>query len=126
AGAVVTSTDAGLAAPDWPLSYGKVFPKMVGNLRWEHGHRLIASSVGMLTLIGTIWLLLREPRRWVRRVGLLALAAVAAQGILGGMTVIFMLPPSVSVSHACLAQIFFCTMISLVLFTSPKWEERRL
>src|SRR5688572_23093833 len=90
AGALVTSHDAGLAAPDWPLSYGQVFPRMVGNLFWEHGHRLIASTVGFLTVVLVAWFyagvflkwvgrLLRrpglvargnssgEPRRWVRR-----------------------------------------------------------
>ncbi|MBA3804496.1 MAG: COX15/CtaA family protein [Acidobacteria bacterium] len=125
AGALVTSNGAGLAAPDWPLSWGKVFPPMVGNLFYEHGHRLIASSVGLLTIALNIWLWRSEERRWVRRLGLFALGAVIAQGLLGGLTVKLMLPLWVSSAHACLAQLFFCTLVSLSVFTAPQWSEPR-
>jgi cytochrome c oxidase assembly protein subunit 15 len=125
AGALVTSHDAGLAAPDWPLSYGQVFPKMVGNLFWEHGHRMIATTVGFLTIILNVWLWRREPRRWVRRLGFAALLAVIAQGLLGGLTVKLLLPLWVSSAHACLAQLFFCTMVSLSVVTSPGWQRQR-
>ena len=47
AGALVTSNDAGLATEDWPLSNGQFFPEMVGNLFWEHGHRMVATTVGI-------------------------------------------------------------------------------
>src|SRR2546425_12607333 len=70
AGALVTSNDAGLSVPDWPLSYGSLTPPMVGGVRYEHSHRLIASVVGLLTLGLAIWLWLRGPRPWVRRLGL--------------------------------------------------------
>jgi heme a synthase len=83
AGALVTSHDAGLATPDWPLSNGQVFPKMVGNLFWEHGHRLIATSVGILTICLVIYLFRSEKRLWVRKLGLVALLGVIAQGLLG-------------------------------------------
>src|SRR6267142_7259930 len=83
AGALVTSHDAGLATPDWPLSNGQVFPKMVGNLFWEHGHRLVATTVGLLTIALTIYLQLRERRAWVKRLGWSALGTVVAQGLLG-------------------------------------------
>ncbi|HLA12242.1 MAG TPA: COX15/CtaA family protein [Pyrinomonadaceae bacterium] len=121
AGALVTSHDAGLATPDWPLSNGQVFPKMVGNLFWEHGHRLIATSVGILTIGLVIYLYRREKRLWVRRLGLFALFAVVVQGLLGGLTVKFMLPLSVSTAHATLAQLFFCTTVSIAVFTSRSW-----
>jgi cytochrome c oxidase assembly protein subunit 15 len=123
AGALVTSNGAGLAAPDWPLSWGKVFPPMVGNLFYEHGHRLIATSVGLLTIALNVWLWRSERRLWVRRLGLIALAAVVAQGLLGGLTVKLMLPLWVSSAHACLAQLFFCTLVSLSVFTTPGWSE---
>jgi cytochrome c oxidase assembly protein subunit 15 len=123
AGALVTSNDAGLATPDWPLSNGQVFPRMVGNLFWEHGHRLVATTVGLLTIALNVYLYKREPRRWVRRLGLVALGTVIAQGLLGGLTVKLMLPLAVSAAHATLAQLFFCTMISLSVFTSPGWQE---
>jgi heme a synthase len=123
AGALVTSNDAGLATPDWPLSNGQVFPKMVGNLFWEHGHRLVATSVGMLTIVLTVYLFLKEKRRWVRRLGLFALIAVIAQGLLGGLTVKLMLPLAVSSAHATLAQLFFCITVSLAVFTSQGWSK---
>ena len=71
AGGLVTSTESGLSVPDWPTTYGRnmfTFPpsQWVGGIRFEHGHRLIASFVGLLTVILAIWLARREPRRWVR------------------------------------------------------------
>ncbi len=125
AGALVTSHDAGLATNDWPLSNGQVFPEMVGNLFWEHGHRMVATTVGILVIILNIWLWRSEKRAWVRRLGLVALIAVIAQGLLGGLTVKMMLPLAVSSAHATLAQLFFCTMVSLSVFTSQGWSEPR-
>jgi cytochrome c oxidase assembly protein subunit 15 len=125
AGALVTSHDAGLAVPDWPLSFGKVMPEMVGNVFWEHGHRMVATSVGILVIVLNIWLWRSEKRRWVRRLGLVALAGVVAQGLLGGLTVILWLPISISTAHATLAQLFFCTMVSLSVFTAPGWSTPR-
>lgn len=126
AGALVTSNDAGLATEDWPLSNGQFFPEMVGNLFWEHGHRMVATSVGLLTIGLVILLLWKEPRRWVRRLGVFALFMVIAQGLLGGLTVKLMLPLAVSTAHATLAQIFFCTTVALAVFTSRSWTSRQL
>ncbi|MBI2956202.1 MAG: COX15/CtaA family protein [Acidobacteria bacterium] len=123
AGALVTSNDAGLAVPDWPLSYGSLMPPMVGNIVYEHGHRLVASFVGLLTIGLTLWLWRREPRAWVRKLGWVALAAVVAQGLLGGVTVLLLLPRPVSIAHASLAQLFFCLTVSLALVTSPRWQS---
>src|SRR5260370_1761523 len=64
AGALVTSHDAGLATSDWPLSNGQVFPKMVGNLFWEHGHRMVATTVGLLTIALAFYLFLKDDRPW--------------------------------------------------------------
>jgi heme a synthase len=125
AGALVTSNDAGLAAPDWPLSYGQVFPRMVGNLFYEHGHRMIATTVGILVILLNIFMWKFEKRQWVRRLSLFALLMVIVQGLLGGLTVLLQLPLAVSVAHACLAQLFFCTLVSLSLFTSPSWEYKQ-
>jgi len=126
AGSLVTSHDAGLSVPDWPTSYGwNMFtfpPSMwVANIFYEHGHRLIASSVGFLTIILAVWLWLKEPRRWVRRLGVIALGTVIAQGLLGGLTVLFFLPAAISTAHAGLAEIFFCLTVAIALFTSPTW-----
>ena len=126
AGASVTSNRAGLSVPDWPTSYGYPllqfpFSKMVGGIFYEHGHRLIASAVGLLTLILAVWLLRAEQRCGVRYLGLAALGAVLLQGILGGLTVKLFLPPSVSVAHAALAEAFFCITIALAMLTSRRW-----
>src|SRR5499433_3296642 len=125
AGALVTSHDAGLATSDWPLSNGQVFPKMVGNLFWEHGHRMVATTVGLLTIALLIYVHVKEKRAWVRRLSVVALLAVIAQGLLGGLTVKLMLPLPVSAAHATLAQLFFCTTVSLAVFTSRSWMEAR-
>jgi heme a synthase len=130
AGGMVTSTDSGLAVPDWPNTYGQFmfsFPleQMVGGIFYEHGHRMIASTVGFLTIILAAWLWIVEPRRWLRWMGVTALSAVIVQGILGGITVLYLLPAPVSVGHAGLAQIFFCLTISLALFTSAGWQAAR-
>jgi cytochrome c oxidase assembly protein subunit 15 len=127
AGGMVTSTGSGLAVPDWPTTYGYSmfsFPlaKMVGGIFYEHGHRLIATAVGLLTIGLVIWLWRAEPRRWVRRLGLAALGIVILQGLLGGLTVLLFLPDAVSISHAGLAQIFFCMTIALALVTSRTWR----
>lgn len=123
AGAMVTSTGSGLAVPDWPLSYGMLMPPMVAGIFYEHGHRMVASAVGLLTVIQAIWLQRREPKRFVRILGWWALAAVIVQGLLGGLTVVFLLPKVISVSHAALAEIFFCTNVAIAFFTS-RWFER--
>ena len=130
AGGLVTSTGSGLAVPDWPNTYGTfmfAFPlsKMVGGIFYEHGHRLIASTVGLLTIALAVWTARVEPRRWVRRLGWTALAAVIIQGLLGGITVLYFLPAPISISHAGLAQLFFALVVSLALFTSPGWRAGR-
>jgi cytochrome c oxidase assembly protein subunit 15 len=124
AGANVTSHDAGLATSDWPLSNGQVFPKMVGNLFWEHGHRMVATAVGLLTIALAIYIQVRESRPWMKRLGWAALGAVIAQGLLGGLTVKLNLPLAVSAAHATLAQLFFLITVSLAVFTSRGWITR--
>ena len=131
AGALVTSNDAGLSVPDWPLSYGSFMPPMIGGIFYEHGHRMIASFVGMLSIVLAVWLwrvYSRRPpeERWLRWMGVAALGAVVAQGLLGGLTVLFFLPPAVSSAHATLAQLFFSTVASIALFTSEWWERSSL
>jgi cytochrome c oxidase assembly protein subunit 15 len=128
AGGLVTSTESGLSVPDWPTTYGSnmfTFPlsKWVGGIKFEHAHRLIAATVGFLTVILAIWLARRESRKWVRRLGYAALAAVFAQGLLGGLTVLLLLPTAVSVAHAFLAQSFFCLTVAIAVVTAPRWKE---
>jgi cytochrome c oxidase assembly protein subunit 15 len=123
AGASVTSKEAGLSVPDWPLSYGQVMPQMTGGVFFEHGHRMVATTVGFMTIILAVWLARVENRRWMKNLGFIALGAVIVQGGLGGLTVKLLLPPVVSISHACLAQLFFSTTVAIAVFTSKSWLE---
>src|SRR5437773_1638561 len=125
AGAMVTSTGSGLAVPDWPLSYGRLMPPMVGGIFYEHGHRMIAAAVGFLTVLQAIFLQLRDPKRRARILGWCAVGAVIAQGVLGGLTVIFLLPPAISIAHAGLAEIFLCLNVSIALIASRWYDDVR-
>src|SRR5690349_12551144 len=124
-GGLVTSHGAGMAVPDWPTTYGYnmfFFPisKWVGGIFYEHSHRLVASGVGLLTVILAMWLWLREDRRWIRWLGGVALFLVVAQGILGGLRVTHMMDV-LGVFHGTLAQLFFVLVSSIALFTSRWW-----
>jgi heme a synthase len=126
AGGTVTSTGSGLSVPDWPTSYGWnmfTFPirNWVGGIKYEHAHRLIASTVGFLTII-LAWWTWKTERGAVRWLGPAALGTVILQGVLGGLTVLFFLPAPISTGHAGLAQIFFCLTLTVALLTSPGWK----
>lgn len=121
AGGLVTSTGSGLSVPDWPLSFGKFFPKMEGGVLFEHGHRMIAGSVGVLTMILAILLWKFESKVRVKYLGFFAVISVLLQAVLGGITVLLKLPLWVSVSHAGLAQFFFCLIVAIVAATAPNW-----
>ena len=127
AGALVTSNDAGLSVPDWPTSFGSWYkiPKLVGGVKFEHTHRMIAQGAGLLTIILAVWTWRTEKRRWMRVLGFGALGMVIVQGILGGLTVKLFLPPPVSSAHAALAQTFFCLTVAFALFTGQKWVEEQ-
>jgi cytochrome c oxidase assembly protein subunit 15 len=127
-GGLVTSTGAGLAVPDWPTTFGYnmfsyPWSKMVGGIFYEHSHRLIGSVVGFLTvwLAATLWY--KESRQWLRWLGIVALGAVIAQGVLGGLRVV-LLQQTLAIMHACFAQAFFALAASLALFTSAEWKVR--
>lgn len=124
-GGLVTSHGVGMSVPDWPTTYGYnmfFFPvsKWIGGIFYEHTHRLVASGVGLLTVILAVWLALREERRWLRRLGMLAVVAVVVQGVLGGLRVTAV-KDEIGVFHATLAQIFLVMMCAIALFTSRWW-----
>jgi cytochrome c oxidase assembly protein subunit 15 len=123
AGGLVTSTGSSLAVPDWPLSYGQFFPPMVGGVAIEHGHRMIAGTVAMLTAVLAVWTWRVERRPAVRRLAAVALGAVVLQALLGGITVLWLLPTAVSVGHAALGQTFFCLVVVLALVTGRDWPR---
>jgi cytochrome c oxidase assembly protein subunit 15 len=127
AGALVTSNDAGLSVPDWPTSFGYLVkvPHFVGGVRYEWSHRMVAGSLGMLTLAIAIWTLWVERRRWLRWLAIGAVCTFIAQATLGGMTVLFFQPPWLSTAHATVAQTFFCIAVAIALFTGRKWVEEQ-
>lgn len=122
AGGLVHNTRSSLACPDWPLCFGSAFPKMEGGVLVEHGHRLLATSVG----IGTIVLLIALVRRARRTrehelawLGAGALGLVIFQGVLGGLTVIYRLPTLVSTAHLATSMLFFATLIYIRFRLQP-------
>jgi cytochrome c oxidase assembly protein subunit 15 len=125
AGALVTSNDAGLSVPDWPTSFGSIYkmPPMVGGIKYEHTHRLIAWSVGVMTIAIAVWTWLAERRIWMKQLAFAALGTVILQGILGGITVLKFLPPLVSTAHAMVGQTFFCIAVTIALFSGQRWIE---
>lgn len=123
AGAMVTSTDSGLAVPDWPLSFGQVMPEMTGGVFYEHGHRMVATAVGALTVILALWIQLRDPRRWLRRLAWATVALVVVQGLFGGVTVLLKLPVWTSTVHACLAQSFLLLTVWIAMALAPGWPQ---
>ena len=123
AGALVTSEDAALAVPDWPLSYGTLNPPMVGGIAFEHSHRLIAAGLGLLIIILAFLLWRKDERPWVRWLGIGALAGVCVQGALGGLTVLKMLHYWLPVMHACTAELMFALLVGIAVVTSRWWME---
>ena len=129
-GALIKSHEVGLSVPDWPTSYGKQmfsFPlsEMVGGIFYEHGHRVFATIVGFLTLLQFIAISFTSHPSWIKKMGLAALILVIAQGLFGGMTVIFFLPPSISIIHGVLAQTFFVSTIFIAYSLSESRKSKR-
>ncbi len=122
AGASVTSTGSGLAVPDWPLSFGSVFPRMTGGVVFEHGHRVIAGVVALLIVTLAVLVVRGEARAWVRWASVAAVGMVILQAVLGGLTVLLKLPASVSVAHAALAQAVFTVVTVIAIVSSARWS----
>lgn len=126
-GGIVTSTESGLAVPDWPTTFGYnmfLYPlsEMVGGILYEHSHRLMGSLVGLLTVGLFIFLLVRDSRKWLKWLGLAALIAVIVQGVLGGLRVT-QINRNFAIVHACLAQAYFALLCGIAWFTSRDWWQ---
>ncbi len=129
-GALIKSHEVGLSVPDWPTSYGKQmfsFPlsDMIGGIFYEHGHRLFATIVGFLTLLQFMIISFTNHPSWIKKMSLISLILVITQGLLGGMTVLFFLPPPISVMHGVLAQTFFVTIIFVAYSLSDSRANKR-
>jgi cytochrome c oxidase assembly protein subunit 15 len=126
-GGLVTSHGAGMAVPDWPNSFGYnmfLFPPRhwVGGILYEHTHRLVASAVGLLSIVLAVWTWRVEKRAWVRNLALAVLAAVILQGVLGGLRVV-LIKLHLAIIHACFAQAFFCLTALMAMVTSKWWID---
>ncbi len=122
AGALVTGNKAAMSDPTWPTFVGHVVPKYwAGGLKYEDSHRLIAGSVGILTLILAICIQFKDPRRFMIRLGWSAFALVVVQALFGGLIIKSMRHPAISMIHASLAQAFFCVTIAIAVLTSTSW-----
>ena len=127
-GALIKSHEVGLSVPDWPTSYGYnmfTFPysQWVGGIFFEHGHRLFATLVGFLTLVQSILLAFSSKPLWLKKLGFFSLFLVITQGLLGGITVIFFLPPIISIAHGILAQTFFVVTILIAYCLSKTFHS---
>lgn len=139
-GGVVHGTGSSLACPDWPLCFGSFFPEMKGSVAIEHGHRLFASGVGLLTL-ALLSSLIRDRRRVLSRgagpgpdpgddqaprarrllvMGVAATVLVCFQGVLGGLTVIYRLPTLISSAHLATSMIYFGLIVAIMTLASPR------
>jgi cytochrome c oxidase assembly protein subunit 15 len=122
-GGLVKSTGSELSVPDWPLAFGKLIPSLKGGVLFEYSHRVVAGVVSILTLALMLWAILREPRRWVRILAIVAFALVIAQAVLGGITVLFLIPLPIAMAHTAVANAFFGILVALAIFTSPWFIE---
>lgn len=129
-GGLVTTTDAGMAVPDWPTTYGYnlfLYPwqwwlAAPWDLFVEHGHRLLGATAGLITigLLTVLWR--REPRAWLRWLGVAALALVILQGVLGGMRVLFD-ERTLAMFHGITGPLFFALVVAMVVCTSHRWRD---
>ncbi|MCC5806512.1 MAG: heme A synthase [Opitutales bacterium] len=125
AGGFTTTIGAGMVFPDWPLSNGSLNPPGWTTdeaMLAEHSHRLLGALVGLLTLTLAVWIHLREDRKWIRRLGWFAVGLVIFQGLLGGFRVL-LVSLDLAKIHGVMAQLYLCTLTSLVVGLSRWWRE---
>ena len=128
-GGLVTSKGVGMAVPDWPNTFGYnmflvPFDEWLGKfgIFEEHSHRLVASFVGLLTIILSAWLWVKDSRKWVRLLGIGALVLVVAQGVLGGLRVTE-INQNLGLIHGAVAQLFLILVCGIALVTSSWWRR---
>jgi heme a synthase len=135
-GAFTTSIGAGMVFLDWPLSNGSLNPEgwLTDVAKFaEHSHRLSAGLMTIITLGLAIWISRRETRPWLKKLAWVAVGLVFAQAMLGGLRVLFdhlhitAIETSVgrlfAMAHACLAQIYVCTLFAVALALSRRWMQ---
>ncbi len=128
-GGLVTSHGVGMAVPDWPTSFGYnmfalPWDRWIGGVFYEHFHRVLASGVGLLTVVLAVWTCLVDSRRWVKVLVIAAVVGVVVQGILGGWRVLAV-RNEIGIFHGTLAQAFFVLLGVISVVTSPSWLRGR-
>lgn len=129
-GGLVTTYDAGMAVPDWPTTYGYnmfLYPWSTWiagpwDLFIEHGHRLLGSLVGMITIVLNVAIWKYDSRKWMRWIGLAALLLVILQGLLGGLRV-RMASTELARAHGCTGPLFFAFVVGICVMTSKRWRD---
>ncbi len=127
AGGLVTGNQAGLAVLDWPNSYGYnmflyPFARMTGGIYYEHAHRLLGALVGLTTVTLAFHLARVETRAFVKRMGLIAVALVIVQGILGGLRVT-KTSIELAVVHGVTAQVFLSLLVAIAVVCTRTWRS---
>jgi heme a synthase len=131
-GGLVTSTNAGMAVPDWPTTYGYnpfLYPLTTWffgprDIFYEHSHRLFGALIGMATILLVVTTRFRDPRRWVFWTTFAALLLVIFQGVLGGLRVILD-QRTLAQLHGCVGPLFFALTVAIATFTSGWWRTAR-
>lgn len=123
------SHESGLAIPDWPNTWGYFilfFPpsEWVGGVFHQHVHRLVASLVGLMSLALALWLRKVESREWVRDLSYVTFGLIVLQGVMGGLTVLYVLPVFLSTLHAVLAQICLVLLVVIAYGLSKEYRGR--
>jgi cytochrome c oxidase assembly protein subunit 15 len=129
AGSAVTSTRSGDADPAWPSFGGAALPSVTEmsenrGLFFEHGHRLIAGTTGLVTLgfAVAVWLA-PERRRWVQWLGTAAGVVVIILAVLGGVRVKFKQIPELGIVHVSVAMVFISLCATLAAVTGNRWRS---
>lgn len=135
-GAFTTSIGAGMVFPDWPLSNGSLNPKGWLNdvaMFAEHSHRLSALLMGLITTAIAVAVWRYDSRPWLRKLAWFAVGFVFAQGVVGGLRVLLdhlhieTVNTSVgrlfAMAHACLAQLYVCTLLAVTLSLTKAWMQ---
>lgn len=131
-GGLITTTDAGMAVPDWPGTYGYnllLYPWQTWffgpwDLFIEHGHRLLASFIGLLTIVVLVVVYRTESTTRAKRLAALALLLVCFQGVLGGLRVLLN-ARHLALLHGATGPLFFVVTIFLVAATRTPARERK-
>ncbi len=122
-GSATRVMNAGLACPDWPLCYGQLVPKQLGNFQvfLEWFHRLDAALIGLsaIALAGLSWWDRPSLPRWLPWASTFALGLIVFQGVLGGLTVTQLLRFDIVTAHLGTALLFFSTLVAIALALLP-------